>query len=90
MFELKLNTKQETAKERTHLFIIIKGVNTNYGKKNSEFIDEQKMSKAIEENKLTVIINHEEINLYCKFMCADENNDKKKTNLPHPLQLQFS
>ena len=33
------------------------------------------MSKAIEENKLTVIINHEEINLYCKFMCADENND---------------
>ena len=23
-------------------------------------------------------------------MCAEENNNKNKTNLPHPFQVQFS
>ena len=41
------------------------------------------MSKAIEENKLTVMIKNIlcEFDLFWKFMCTDENNDKNKTNL---------
>ena len=41
------------------------------------------MSKALEENKLTIILMWQ-FNLYWKFMCTDENNDKSKTNLPPP------
>ena len=54
-------------------------------------MDEKKVSKAIEENKLTVMIKglSWEFNLYWKFMCADENNNKNKTNLPQPLTLSF-
>ena len=39
----------------------------------------EKISKAIEEHKLTVKIKILlwEFNLYWKFMCPDENNDKK-------------
>ena len=41
------------------------------------------MSKAIEENKLTAMIKNIlcEFDLFWKFMCTDENNDKNKTNL---------
>ena len=55
-------------------------------------MDEKKVSKAIEENELTVMIKglSWEFNLYWKLMCADENNNKNKTNLPQPLTLQFS
>ena len=47
------------------------------------------MSKKVEENKVTVMIKRllSEFNLYWKFMCTVENNDKKKTNLPHTLPL---
>ena len=46
--ELKLNTKQGTTKERTHLL-----KKQNKTKQNSELGDGKKMSKAI--NKLTVL-----------------------------------
>ena len=54
-------------------------------------MDEKKVSKAIEENELTVMIKglSWEFNLYWKLMCADENNNKNKTNLPQPLTLSF-
>ena len=44
------------------------------------------MSKAIEENKLTVLIKRLlwEFNLNWKFTCADKNNDNNKTNLSSP------
>ena len=51
------------------------------------------MGKAIEENKLTVIIKIIllKLNIFWKFMQAEKNNDKNKNNLPPPpLQLQFS
>ena len=40
------------------------------------------MSKAIEENKLTVTIKRSlwEFNLFWKFICTDKNNEKNKTN----------
>ena len=52
------------------------------------------MSKAIEENKLTVMLKSlfREFSLDWKFMCIGKNNDKNKTSLPTPpftLQLQF-
>ena len=42
------------------------------------------MSKAREENKLTIEIKRPlwEFDLYCKLMRADENNDKNKKNIP--------
>ena len=42
------------------------------------------MSKAIEENELTVLIKRLlcEFSKYWKFMCTDENSDKNKRNLP--------
>ena len=43
----KLNTKENTSNDRTHLFIFIKFIKKM--KKNSEFVDEKKMIKAIEE-----------------------------------------
>ena len=44
------------------------------------------MSKAIEENKLTVMIKNIlwEFDLFWEFMSTDENNDKNKTNLFFP------
>ena len=51
------------------------------------------MGKAIEENKLTVIIKIIllKLNIFWKFMQAEKNNDNNKNNLPPPpLQLQFS
>ena len=69
ILELNLNTKQHTASERTHLFIIIKFIKKNKEKKqwNCRW---EKMSRATEENKLTVTIK---ILLYLKFMCTDKN-----------------
>ena len=46
------------------------------------------MSKAIEENNMTVTIKRLfwEFNLFWKFMCTGKNNDKSKENLPlHPF-----
>ena len=67
------------------------------GKKQHWTCRWEKMSKAVEENKLTVMIRRFlwEFNLYCKFMYPNENNDKSKTSLPPhpqplPLQIQFS
>ena len=42
--------------------------------------NEKKMSKAIEGNKMTVMIKRLfwAFNLYCKFMWTDENNNKNK------------
>ena len=41
------------------------------------------MSKAIEENKLTIMIKRlcQEYNSYWKFMCTDEIKDENKNNL---------
>ena len=50
------------------------------------------MMKAIEENKLTVVIKRLlwEFDLHCKFMCTGENNDKKKEQKNFcPLLLQL-
>ena len=43
----------------------------------------EKMGKAIEENELTVLIKILlwAFNIYWKFMCMDENNDKNKAKL---------
>ena len=49
-FELKLDTKEGTANERTNLHIFIIFINKQR-KKNSEIADQKKMSKAIAENK---------------------------------------
>ena len=51
----------------------------------------ERMSKAIEENKLTVMIKRLfwRFNLCLKFMCADKNNDKNKTNIPPTLLPPF-
>ena len=94
---IEIKHKQDTANERTHLFIILilfkyPRYKEKLKKKSSELMDEKKVSKAIEENELTVMIKglSWEFNLYWKFMCADENNNKNKTNLPQPLTLQFS
>ena len=48
------------------------------------------MNKSIEENKSAVVIKIFlwEFDLYCKFICADENYDKNKRNLP-PLPPPF-
>ena len=56
------------------------------GKKQHWTCRWEKMSKAVEENKLTVTIRRFlwEFNLYCKFMYPNENNDKSKTSLPPP------
>ena len=51
------------------------------------------MSKAIEENKLTITIKRllqEEFNLDRKFMCTDKSNDKNKTKLPPPPSTQVT
>ena len=55
----------------------------------SEFADQKKMSKTVEEIIVTVLIKRlfSEFNLYWKFICTDGNNDKNKTNLPHTLLL---
>ena len=53
----------------------------------------KKISKAIEENKLTVTIKRRlwGFSLCRKFTCTGKNNDKNKTNvLLLPLLLQFS
>ena len=51
----------------------------------------EKMSKAIEKNKLTVMIKMLlwEFNSYWKFMCTKENNDKNKSNLPPSPFLNY-
>ena len=81
--ELKLNTKDSTATEITHLFIFIKFIK-KYSRKKQWKCRWEKMSKAIEDKKLTVTIKILlwEFNFYWKFRCTDKNNDKKKTNLP--------
>ena len=93
---IEIKHKQDTANERTHLFIILilfkyPRYKEKLKKKSSELMDEKKVSKAIEENELTVMIKglSWEFNLYWKLMCADENNNKNKTNLPQPLTLSF-
>ena len=64
----------------------------SYPLKLKRKIKEKKMSKAIEENKLTVTIKKImwEFSLYWKFMCMDKTNDKNKASLPHPLSLHSS
>ena len=89
--DLKLDTKEGTAHCRTHLHIFIKFIKKITEKK--DWIAEiKKMSKAIEENKWRVMIKRPvwEFNLYWKFMRADKNNYKNKTNLPIPPFQSFS
>ena len=90
--ELQLNTKQGPAKERTHLFTFIQYVKKNYWKKNNKKKKQwtcrwEKMSKAVEQNKLTVLIKWLlwEFNVYRKFMCTDELQNELT-----PPQLHFS
>ena len=40
--ELKLNTKDGTTNERTHLFVFIKFIQKNQRKRSSEIADEKK------------------------------------------------
>ena len=49
------------------------------------------MSKALEENKLAVLLKRllREFNSYWKLMSGDDDSDKNKNNLPPPLQFQF-
>ena len=46
----------------------------------------KKMSKAMEENKFTVMIQRLlwEFKLHWEFMCTDENKNKNKMNLLFP------
>ena len=71
--ELKLSTKQGTAKDRTCLFMFIKCIR-KIKEKNSELAEDKKW------NKLIIMIKRIfwEFNLYRKFMCTEENNDKNK------------
>ena len=71
--ELKLSTKQGTAKDRTRLFMFIKCIR-KIKEKNSELAEDKKW------NKLIIMIKRIlwEFNLYRKFMCTEENNDKNK------------
>ena len=75
---LKWNTKQDTAKERTHLFSFIKCVKKFYRKKQWTWRWE-KTSKAM-ESKLTVTIKRLfwEFDLYCNFMFTDKKMMKVK------------
>ena len=77
--ELKLNAKEDTAKER--IYYMYKEEIKN---EDSE-IAYGKMSKAVEENKLTITTKRLswEFDLYQKFMCTDKNNNNKKTK-SHP------
>ena len=90
--ELKWNTKQDTAKERTHLFSFIKCVKKFYRKKQWTWRWE-KTSKAI-ESKLTVTIKRLfwEFDLYCNFMFTDKKNDESKKNKRtyHPTRPPFN
>lgn len=49
------------------------------------------MSKALEENKLAVLLKRllREFNSYWKLMSRDDDSDKNKNNLPPLLQFQF-
>ena len=65
--ESTLNTKQDTAQERTHLFVFVKCIKKNWGKKRWTCRWEKiKKKKTIEENKLTVVIKRLlwEFNMY--------------------------
>ena len=75
---LKWNTKQDTAKERTHLFSFIKCVKKFYRKKQWTWRWE-KTSKAM-ESKVTVTIKRLfwEFDLYCNFMFTDKKMMKVK------------
>ena len=75
---LKWNTKQDTAKEWTHLFSFIKCVKKFYRKKQWTWRWE-KTSKAM-ESKLTVTIKRLfwEFDLYCNFMFTDKKMMKVK------------
>ena len=54
--ELKLKTKEGTANEGTHLFIFIKCIKKKWKKQQQWNSRWEKMSKATEENKLTIMI----------------------------------
>ena len=91
--ELKLSAKPGPSNEKNYLFIFIKFIKKlkKEKKRNCRW---EKMSKAIEENKLKVTIKTLwwEFNLDWELICTDKNNHKNKTNflLPLPLQSQFS
>ena len=78
--ELKLNKKQGTAKERSHLFIFIKCIKLL--RKETMNLQIRKTSWKIEENKLTVFMKIIlwELRMYSKFTFTYRNNDKNKTN----------
>ena len=74
LIELKLNTKQDSAQERTNLFLFIKCINKIYRKKTVN-LHMGKIIKAIEETKWIVAIKRLllEFGLYCNFMITDDN-----------------
>ena len=84
--ELKLN-----AKYCYYKIILIHKIYKEKLKKKKWTCRGEKLIKAVEENKLIVMIRRLlwEFNLYWKFTCADEENGKNKKNLPlpspHPL-----
>ena len=78
--QLKLSTKQDMGKERTHLFLFIKSIKKNW-RKNKELADEKNWVLTVMIKKLL----WEEFNLYWKFTCTDKNNDQIKKNLHPPL-----
>ena len=79
-----------SSNERTRLFIFIKFMKKNLRKK---IVDRTKVSKAIEENVLTVTIKWLllELNLYWEFMCTGKNNGSNKTDLlSSPFHSSYS
>ena len=54
--EFKLNTKQDTAKKRIHLFLFIKYITKKLLKGNYWTCRWVKMNKAVEENILKIVM----------------------------------
>ena len=78
-------TQNKTLARREPIYNYSLNVYRKIQEKNSELVDEKKWIKQQKKKKLTIKIKKLlwEFNLYRKFMCTEENNDKNKENL-HP------
>ena len=79
-------TQNKTLARREPIYNYSLNVYRKIKEKNSELVDEKKWIKQQKKRKLTIKIKKLlwEFNLYRKFMCTEENNDKNKENL-HPV-----
>ena len=78
-------TQNKTLARREPIYTYSLNVYRKIQEKNSELVDEKKWIKQQKKKKLTIKIKKLlwEFNLYRKFMCTEENNNKNKENL-HP------